>query len=326
MTRPRAERQPRFAVVGASSALGARLRTALVEHGVMGSRVDLYASTRGEAILGEYDGEARLLQDPRPEDVLAADVVFLCEESAAANLVSGGSSAVRVVDLVGVLDGVPLVHADLAPAPPGLQRARIPHPLAIVLAELIHPIASRLGVGRAVCFVVRPAADFGEAGLEELREQTVRLLRFERPPTDVLGRQLAFNLIPQKLLPGEPAGLEGTIASQSETLLGGATRMEVALVTAPVFHGHGICVRMEGVAAGPARVAAVLEETEGVEGPSENAAATPMDAPDSRRTIVADIRADASDGLWLWAIAAEVGAAAAEQAIRAADAMVGLTT
>jgi len=196
---------------------------------------------------------------------------------------------------------------------------RVPHPLAIVLAELVHPVTKVARFDHAIAFVLRPAADFGEVGLEELREQTLKLLRFEPPPTEVFGRQLAFNVVPQSLLPGEGRDLQARVADEAAVLLGGAVRLELALVVVPVFHGHALCVRLEGPNGDPAAVAAAIASAPGLEAPSEGAAATPIEGPEERRTIVSRIRGDRSAGLWLWAIAAEAPSSAAVQAVRIAE-------
>ena len=56
----------RAAVVGATTGDGTRLREALAESGVPGSRVDLYAPVGGEALISEYAGEATSSFSARP--------------------------------------------------------------------------------------------------------------------------------------------------------------------------------------------------------------------------------------------------------------------
>jgi aspartate-semialdehyde dehydrogenase len=316
MARARTEPIPVYALVGAGSLEGARVRAALADRGVPGSHVRLYGASRGEALLGEYDGEARLLQDPEPDEVAGADVVFLCDAGESTRRIAQHATCrARSVDLVGLLPLECLAHDSLRPPGPGPRR--VPHPIAIVLAEMLARWTS-LGLARASVCVMRPAIDFGDEGLEELREQILRLLRFDRPPVEVFGRQLAFNVVPQAELPGGDA-LEGRIALEVETLLApSAVRVEVGLVAVPVFHGHAISGRLEGIAGGADAARDALSGAAAIRGPGDDAPATPFDLPEARVTSVARLENDGSRGLRLWAVASEAGAAAAEQALRLA--------
>ena len=71
----------RIAVIGATTPDGSRVRERLAGFGVPGSRVDLYGGSRGEALISEYDGEARLVQEPDPDETGDHDVIFLCVKS-----------------------------------------------------------------------------------------------------------------------------------------------------------------------------------------------------------------------------------------------------
>ena len=53
-----------MALVGAETPEGARIRQALADRGIPGERVNLFGRTEGEAVLSEYAGEARMIQEP----------------------------------------------------------------------------------------------------------------------------------------------------------------------------------------------------------------------------------------------------------------------
>jgi aspartate-semialdehyde dehydrogenase len=311
----------RVAVVGSGSAEGTLVRAALAERGVEGANVDFYGVTHGEAVLSEYDGEARLIQDPEPGEVRGHDVVFLCEPgdaSASLLALAGGDSV--VLDLVGCSDAAPLVHAVLRP-PTASERTRpmrVPHSIAVVLAELLRPLHEAFGVEGATAVVLRPAADFGQEGIEELREQTVRLLRFERPPSRTFGRQLAFNVIPQHLVPGAAEDVERRIEIETGALLridDGA--LAIRLATVPVFHGHAMAVRVA------LRDEAGLEEVEraaaarsaGPRPVGKSAPGTPMEAAAGPGVSVSHVSRAGGSGFWLWVVAGEADAASARAAV-----------
>lgn len=321
----------RVALVGATSAYGARLRAGLAALGVPGERVDLYARTTGEAVLSDYGGEARLIQEPQPDEIAAHDVIFVCEGGGLADEVVGRARrGAVVIDLVGAVPRsrrARLVHMDLNPPDekePGACLA-IPHPLAIILGELLHSLEQELGLEEVVAVILRPAADFGAAGLEELRDQTVRLLSFAPVPVETFGRQLAFNVIPQRTLRAAP-GLEATIGAHVAELLGWSRpRLTLRLLAAPVFHGHGIQLRVRlRRAADSDRVRDIVEGGRFYDPPHDDAPATPVEVSEDYRISLAELCEDGLGGYWIWAVAGEADAKGAEQAIRLADAVCDL--
>ena len=322
----------RVAVLGAATLEGRKLREELARQRVPGGRVDLYGTLRGEALLGEYAGEARLIQEPDLEEVARHDVVFVCELSDTADrIVTMADRQAVVIDLTGKSVGreaMRLVHHGISPDPPKARGALLapPHPIAALLAEILHPLQREVGVREALATVLRPAADFGEDGIDELREQTVRLLGFEKAPTQVFGRQLAFDVIPESLLAAREAGLERRIAREVRTLLGWKEdRLSVRLVCVPVFVGHAISLRL--VPERSTDAAAVMRSTGLARPPGprgRKSGGTPLSAPEERRTEVCEVVDDGLGGFWIWAIAGGAGSAAAEQAVRAAAAVCDL--
>jgi aspartate-semialdehyde dehydrogenase len=317
----------RLAVVGAATPDGGRLREALARRGIPGSRVKLYGTSSGEAVLSEYGGEACLIQEPDPDEIARHDVVFLCEASDAARRVVGSAGrTATVIDLTGRMrcdEETRLVGMDPgAELLPGSVLVA-PHPIAVVLAEILHPLHREAGVREAVATVLRPTSDYGAEGIEELREQTLRLLRFEKVPKGVFGRQLAFNLIPESLLARREDGVERRIAGEVATLVGWKEdRLAVRLVTMPVFVGHAVSVRVATERKADAKaVAAAICRSPAIATPTKKSAGTPLDAPEERRTEISEIVEDGIGGFWIWAIAGEVGTAAVERAVRAAAAV-----
>jgi aspartate-semialdehyde dehydrogenase len=318
--------------VGASTSDGLRLREQLAKFGVPGSRVDLYGTTRGEAVLSEYAGEARLIKEPEPGEIDSHDVIFLCEDDQLSRGVAVDARPdALVVDLVGALDD--------SDRPPRVQmginsenvqhqgrRLAVAHPLAIMLADLIVPLESELGLEEVVAVVLRPAADFGEAGVEELREQTVRLLNFLEVPAETFGRQLAFNVIPQAGLSCDAPHLEASITRDVTELLGwDRDRMTLRLLAVPVFYGHCIQLRLRfRQDAAVSRIEELLA-AHAVSLPTQAPeAATPLDVSGERSTRLYEISEDGLGGFWLLAVAGEMDGRGAEHAVRLADALRGL--
>lgn len=308
----------RVAVVGASTPSGTALREALARFGLPGAQVNLYGSAGGEAVISEYDGEARLIQGPELAEIVAHDVVYLCESGTLARDVARAVGPdTLVIDVVGGLGkNANLADPDLEPS-----AARdlggvlaVAHPLAAIFAELLRELDRRFGVERIEAVILRPAADYGEAGLEELREQTVRLLNFTELPTSVFGRQLAFNIL------ADDSGEEQKIVQDLEGLLGWPDRrLTLRLVTVPVFHGHCFQVHLRLRAdSSLEEVGAVLGQARMLQPPGADQPATPLDVATETRIGLSRLSEDGLGGYWLWAVAGEATAAGADRAVRLA--------
>jgi hypothetical protein len=316
------------AVVGAASDDGARLREALAAAGVPGARVDLYGggghdcdAAGNEVALGEYDDEPRVIQPPDITEVARHDVIFICEEGPVsrriANEIGPGSIVIDLLDCLPPETYPRRTHVDLDPGPAGTVEGgcfSVPHPLTLVLVELLVPLERAFGIVEATAVIMRPAADFGVRGLDELREQTIGLLRFAEVPVATFGRQLAFNLIPQHALPAGGRDVEARIVRETTALVGWPEpRLGVRLVVAPIFHGHGLHLRFRLAQPATDRdVARLLGESTNL----ADGGVTPLEA--GERVCWADLSHDGLGGFWLWAVCGEAPRRGAEQAVRLA--------
>lgn len=320
-----AERLAKIAVLGAATLEGTRVREALEAARVPAAKVDLFGFAEGEVLVSEYAGEARMIQEPDPVVVAGHDVVLVCER---------GDSTLRVaehldpgqlvIDLVGGLPDRlaarllnPRDESDDTPA--GFYA--VPHPLALVLSDLLGPVDRGPGVEQCVAVVVRPAVDYGEAGVEELRQQTVRLLNFVELPVETFGRQLAFNIVPESGLSCGVPGAEHEIARQVGTLLGwDRERLTLRFLAAPLFYGHAVELHVRTPnGTGLEEMHRVLAEN-GLEPGDEKGplVSTPMEVADERTIRLGELSADGLGGFWLWVVAGGSNSRAAEFAVRLA--------
>ena len=290
MTRPVASpnETATIAVVGAQSPAGTLLREALAASRVPGSRVNLYGTTDGEAVISEYAGEARLIQDPSLPEIAAHRFIYLCESGELARQVLGAARPEStVIDLVGCVPAElepRLVHPEVRRESLAGRRGyvTVPHALALILTELLHGIEAAHGVEQAVATVLRPASDSGEPGVEELREQTVRLLNFAEVPSATFGAQLAFNILGSSA--GEAAGAAERIGDEACELLGwDRQRLAVSCLTVPVFYGHSEAVHIETERKlSASQVCDILQNAPGIElFPSQDAKGYPTAVTES---------------------------------------------
>ena len=307
----------RIAVLGAASPAGAHLKAALADRGIPGGRVALFGLQREIAVLSEYDGEARLVQAADELDAAAYAAIFVCEVGhGVADLTRAATSGTLVVDMTGSIPG-----AVLKGAPGDSPEARlvaVPHAVTLLLISLLAPIQRAIGVTRVSAFVLRPASDFGEGGLEELREQTVHLLRFEKTPTEIFGRQLAFNALPEHLFPLGEEAASTRVVYETRAILG-TPDLPLALSQAlvPVFFGHAVAVHVDLVHPGRAEALAAWREAFDVEIASDPDTGATLDAPEGSGILVSRVDEVTGSTLRVWALGSEAGAAAAARAIAA---------
>jgi aspartate-semialdehyde dehydrogenase len=298
--------QRRIAVVGAASPAGTRLKTALADRGVDGARVVLYGAASKVAVLSEYDGEARLVQPVGDLDPKACAAVFVCEPGHDGGpFTRAAAGGTLVVDLSGSIEGAKPVA----------------HPISVALAAILMPLHAAAVIRRASAVVLRPAADFGEQGLEELREQTVHLLRFEKTPTEVFGRQLAFNVVPDHLLPEEEAGAADRIVAECREALGDQRLpLDVTTALVPIFLGHAVSLSVELERGGLDEARASLEGAAGLTLAEGGEAGCTMDALEDDGISIAALSATGPRSIRIWAVVADAGRAAASRAVEVADA------
>jgi len=319
MARPGTEREAgRIAIVGAASPAGSHLKAALADHGVSGSRVALYGHRSDVAVLSEYDGEARLVQPSSELEPTEFAAAFVCELGHdAASFQTAAASGTLVVDLTGAIPGS--VLAGSAKAKGEARLVAVPHPLTTLLAGLLAPIHRALGLAGVSAFVVRPASDFGEPGLEELREQTVRLLRFEPTPTDVFGTQIAFNVLPAHLLPSRDEGEGARIVGECRALLA-APELPFALshVLVPAFFGHAVAAHLALARGGREGAIAAWRGATGVTVAGDPDTGALLEAPEEPGCLIARVDELGPSALSVWAVVSEAGATAAGRALAVA--------
>jgi aspartate-semialdehyde dehydrogenase len=309
------------------------LRQTLSDFGVPGSRVDLYALVdAAEPILSEYDGEARLIQKPDLDEVLSRDVVFLCEAGELVErVIDRAASLTAAIDVANARTSgshAKLVHMDVNPEAAAGSRGlfAVPHDLSTLLVDLLHPLERELGCAEVVATILRPASDFGEEGIEELRDQTVRLLNFTEPRAEVFGRQVAFNVLPQSVLPDGDQSIETYVATEVAGLLGWTeSRLTLGLAAAPVFYGHSLSLRMRFAREVTAdRLRGVFRNVGLSTDDDEASRVTPMDVSSEQGVHVANVSDDGRGGFRMWAVAGGTHRRNAELAVRLAAALCDL--
>jgi aspartate-semialdehyde dehydrogenase len=258
-------------------------------------------------------------------------LAFFCEDPATGGAyrswpARGGYLAIDLTNARDVSKEMPLAALGREVEPPKPRRGWVggAHPLAHLIHTIVASLATHLDVLALRGVVLQPASDFGKVGLEELYQQSVNLFNFADLPQQVFGRQLAFNLMPTEVVQ-TTGGLSSLVSSQVRTLMGSSDLpVSLFLAVAPVFHAHTMALHVDlEDAPSEADLRDLLGASKDLTvGPEPLTAAELEERP---RPHVGLVRRDpVGGGVWLWVLADQVQAAAAEGAVRLAARLLGL--
>jgi aspartate-semialdehyde dehydrogenase len=290
----------RVAVVGASSLLGRELLAVLEERGFPVSRLVRYEAEDEEPELPILDLRENFQAAVADQDVSEGDLAEALGDRPEKTL------SVPFLETVGLKRAA---SSGKTPARPCASKFFVsPHPAAILISGVLLRLAARFALSRAVAQVFEPVSEIGPRAIEELQNQTVNLLSFQKIPRQVFGDQLAFNLLPRlRHAPGALTDLEKRLRRQlREYLSDRAPLPAVRLFQVPVFYSFALSlyVEMEKPESLEALAGALAGEPIHVRRLSQPAPSQ-VEATGSGDILVDTVTADAEHpaGAWIWAVA-----------------------
>jgi len=246
----------RIVIAGASSLLGAELKSLLEESRFAASDFRLVDEETAAGTLTEAAGEAAVIQPVEEDSFDKAWIIFFTGSSTftKTNLPLAKRSGAHIVDLSGELAGQSDVHTLLPKIPtlPAGGRAgsfTIPSAPAEIIARLAIAI-SELKPSAISAVAFQPVSAAGKPGIEELESQTGQLLSFQSIGKQIFNAQVAYTMLDRF----------GASSGQSLSAALAAIRREVQafqpptaklpaiqLLHAPVFYGStvAICVFLD---------------------------------------------------------------------------------
>jgi aspartate-semialdehyde dehydrogenase len=240
MNQERLHKFPNIAIVGSTSLLGKELQDMLEARNFPTGRLALLETEEYAGLLQEFAGEIQITQVISPEAFNDIDIAFFtCSpEIMRAYVASGARFPDLTIDLTQAgLEGT--VYLD-GSSNPRLLKSRgyfvNPHPAAIVIARTLSRLHARYGLQSAAITILEPASERGNAGVDELQEQTVNLLNFQQVANKVFQGQLAFNILPEE---EASTRTENRIMEQITGILGDTfPKPNITAAQMPVFHSH----------------------------------------------------------------------------------------
>ncbi|MBZ0111636.1 MAG: hypothetical protein K8J08_04175, partial [Thermoanaerobaculia bacterium] len=234
----------KYAIVNATDLVGQELKEYLGSSGVSSAQIELLATDKEHVgTLTEVAGAAAMVKPFSAEALAEVDVVFLCgilddlgpaidalPSTARGILLASEGEGIGRLAVAGVSSDLSSSNLLVSPAPSVVQ-------LALLLAPLVD-----LGLVRGSATVVQPASRFGADALDELMEQTRKILAFHTPGGgEHFDRQMVFNLLPSED--------EGAVERQLQTVLSDrfepSPEIAVQMVQGGIFHGLSASLLVE---------------------------------------------------------------------------------
>ncbi|HRD01636.1 MAG TPA: Asd/ArgC dimerization domain-containing protein [Candidatus Saccharicenans sp.] len=251
-------RQFRLALIGTDSLCSREIREALASDPLPLKSIEFYDPGVEEEYsqLTEFKGEARVIHHPDAYLLEGLDLVFLVADRET-NLKFGRlakDKGFRAIDLAGTFRGdseVPAVVSGVNDQI--LDNKEIflvanPHPISIILSQVLSTLANLAPVVRSAAVVLQPVSAYDYGGIEELAEESFTLLSSGNYERKIFPEQIAFNSFPlsEKMGPDGYSLKEEQVKQEIKNILAGKNiNLSLSIVQVPVFHGYGLMIYTE---------------------------------------------------------------------------------
>ncbi|MBV8051360.1 MAG: segregation protein B [Acidobacteriaceae bacterium] len=250
----------RVAIVGAGTLKGKEVAELLDARNFPAADVKLLDDDESLGQIEAVHDEVTFIQKVRADEFRNMDVTFFASDPECTRktwkIARDFGSA--IVDLSFALEDEP----DAAVRSPWIERqlgqtqprelqpgpAVIAHPAAVVLALLALRLQRSFRLKSMAAILFEPASEHGQKGMDELHEQTVKLLSFQDMPKNVFGTQVAFNMVSRYGEQSVPAlSTVGDRVLKHYRRIAGDDVLQPSLfaIQAPIFHGHAFAIHVE---------------------------------------------------------------------------------
>lgn len=305
----------RVGIVGPRSPFGQRVRTLLAEGHLPVIELKLFdSSVEATATLSQFGDEVVVTQPLDPDLFPHLDVLFVGGgDSDLLNRTSRQAAETGVLTLVeGAIGlGAPVVTAErleeLRAA--AVRLGTVPRVASHLVGRTLATVAESSTIERAAAAILIPAQVLGDAGAEELYQQTVSILNFKDPPTDVFREQMVFNVKPAGSTPEAALLLADSVAWEASRLAGLEGVLAVSLIQVPVFHGTSASIWVETKEPLDPKALRARFRSRPFDTPKSSRGAkvpTPVSVAGSDKLHIGPVPrvpAASPPGVWIWAVA-----------------------
>ncbi|UCE40322.1 MAG: hypothetical protein JSV17_12770 [Candidatus Aminicenantes bacterium] len=248
----------RIALIGVESFRGKELKSVLEDKKFPIEKIEFFDPDveKEYSKLTEFRGEPRVVMPLDEAAIADSDLVFLASDEKT-NREYGNLApkkkflAIDLSETFNVDKKVPVVvggvnHKTVLEKKPALIAN--PHPVTIILAHFLNVICEKFHPRNIAAFVLQPASAFGEAGIEELADQSFAVLNSSSVSKKTFKTQVAFNLLSEST----PLDKDGFSAVEKQVLseIGRVIdirnlSLSIAIIQVPVFHTYSIMIHLE---------------------------------------------------------------------------------
>jgi aspartate-semialdehyde dehydrogenase len=260
----------RIAIVGAATLRGKEVAEAVADSVFAGAEIALLDDDAAIGQLESVGDEVSFVKALDAEAFERQDFVFFAgsrtqSEKFWRDAQKAGATVIDLSQAIPPDEGVTMFPWQESPLEARLdtQVVEVAHPVAQVLALVAERAAALGAVEFLSATVLEPASEQDRAGMDELHQQTVKLLSFQPLPKEIYDAQVAFNVLTasseqakvdlqatEQLVLRQYAGLGGVLAP-----------LLLQIAQTPVFHGYMAAVHLRMAA--PQTLAAVQAALEG---------------------------------------------------------------
>lgn len=243
----------RIAIVGAASLRGKEMAEALTESVFAGSEIALLDDDDALGQLEAVGDEVSFIRALTRESFDRQDFVFFAgsREQTVKFWNRAQKAGATVIDLSQALlpdEAITMFPWQESPLQARLDTpaVEVAHPVAQLLA-LIAERAAALGLVEFLsATVLGPASEQDRGGMDELHQQTVKLLSFQPLPKEIFDAQTAFNVLTATSTDAKVdlSAIEQRIFQQYAGCGGKLAPLLLQIAQAPVFHGYMVALHI----------------------------------------------------------------------------------
>ena len=328
-----------IAVVGATGAVGKEILEVLEQREFPIKKIHAVASSRSAGTAVPFAGDEVTVEDLDKFDFAGIDLALFSPGAGVSKIhapraASAGCVVIDNTSHFRMDEDVPLVVPEVNPqALAGYTARNIianPNCSTIEMVVALKPLHDLARIRRVSVATYQAAGGAGQAGMDELFEQTRAVYANEPIVKTKFTKQIAFNVIPHidAFLDDGATKEEWKMAIETKKILDPAIDVFATCVRVPVFIGHGLAVHAEFEE--PIDEAAAREALRAAPGLSvvdhraDGGYVTPLECAGDDPVFVSRIRKDPTieNGLGFWVAADNLRKGAALNAVQIAEALV----
>lgn len=244
----------RVAICGITGAVGKETLGCLKNLQFPVSELSLFASARSAGKEIETPFGTKVIREFTVEDAQNHDVIFLCvsgdfSKEYAHVLSEKGATVIDNSSAFRYDKDVPLVIPEINPET--AKNAKLianPNCTTAILAVALYPIYKEFGLKKVIVSTYQATSGGGQEAMDELKEQTKRVLAGETATCEKFAYPIPFNLIPQidVFLENDYTKEEMKVAWETRKIFGNPDlKVSCTAVRIPTFRAHAESVTIE---------------------------------------------------------------------------------